>query len=199
LPGDHGGSSSLEFAMSTALLLIDVQQSFRHRPYWSESDLPAFLAHTNALIAGCAERGVPVLRIFHTDGPDIADNPFALASGLVRPLDGLAPFDAAARFEKHRHSALVGTGLGVWLHQHGISRLIVAGIRTEQCCEATARHASDEGWAVDFVTDATLSFDMQTPEGERLSAALIRQRTATVLSGRFATLCTVEQALARAD
>ena len=36
----------------TALLLIDVQESFRHRPYWSERELPAFLARTNA-------RGVP--------------------------------------------------------------------------------------------------------------------------------------------
>lgn len=184
--------------MPTALLLIDVQQSFRHRPSWSESDLPAFLAHTHALVAGCAAKAIPVLRIFHTDGPDRADNPFALASGLVRPLDGLAPFEAAATFEKHRHSALVGTGLAVWLHQHGINRLIVAGIRTEQCCETTARHASDEGWAVDFVTDATLTFDMATPDGGRLSAADLRQRTAAVLAGRFATLCSVDEALQRA-
>ena len=183
--------------MPTALLLIDVQQSFCHRPYWSETDLPDFLQHTNALLAGCAAQGVPVLRIFHTDGPPQADNAFATQSGLVRPLDGLAPFDAAATFEKHRHSALVGTGLAVWLHQHGISRLMVAGIRTEQCCETTTRHASDEGWEVDFVSDATLTFDMATPDGGRLSAAQIKQRTTTVLAGRFATLCSVDQALAR--
>jgi len=186
--------------MPTALLLIDVQQSFCHRPSWasaSESDRAAFLHHTNALIAGCAARGVPVVRIFHTDGPAQADNPFALTSGLVRPLDGLAPFEAALTVEKHRHSALVGTGLAVWLHQQGINRLIVAGIRTEQCCETTTRHASDEGWAVDFVTDATLTFDMLTPEGQPLPAALIKQRTATVLAGRVATLCSVDQALAR--
>ena len=101
--------------------------------------------------------------------------------------------------EKHRHSALVGTGLAVWLHQHGIRRLIVAGIRTEQCCETTTRHASDEGWEVDYVTEATLTFDMRTPAGNVLSAAAIRERTETVLAGRFATLCTVEQALERAS
>lgn len=183
---------------ATALLLIDVQQSFVQRPYWSETDLPAFLAATNALVAGCAERGVPIVRVFHTDGPRSAGNPFAPESGLVRPLDGLAPFDAALSVEKHRHSALVGTGLAVWLHQQGIRRLIVAGIRTEQCCETTTRHASDEGWAVDFVTEATLTFDMATPAGDTLTAAQIRERTATVLAGRFATLCTVDEALARA-
>jgi len=184
--------------MSTALLLIDVQQSFKHRPYWSEKDLPAFLAATNALIQGCMAQGVPIVRVFHTDGPASADNAFATASGLIRPLDGVAPFDAALTVEKHRHSALVGTGLAIWLHQRGIARLIVAGIRTEQCCETTTRHASDEGWQVDYVTEATLTFDMQTPAGATLSAAAIRERTETVLAGRFATLCTAAQALERA-
>jgi nicotinamidase-related amidase len=177
----------------TALLLIDVQQSFVHRPYWSAADVPAFLDKTNALVAGAVARGVPVVRILH-----IGDGDFSHASGHVRPLDGLMPFEAAATFEKRRHSALVGTGLPVWLHEQGIRRLIVAGIRTEQCCETTTRHASDEGWAVDYVTEATLTFDMTTPRGERLTAAQICERTATVLAGRFATLCSVEEALQRA-
>lgn len=183
---------------TTALLLIDVQASFTTRPYWCEDELPEFLDHTNALIAGCQARGVPIVRVFHTDGPDQPGNPFAVASGLVRPLDGLRGFDAALTVEKHRHSALVGTGLAVWLHQRGMRRLIVAGIRTEQCCETTARHASDEGWAVDYCMDATLTFDMSTPTGTVLSAAQIRERTATVLAGRFATITSVSQALERA-
>src|SRR5436305_1897044 len=42
--------------MQTALLLIDVQQSFAHRPYWTNDDAPAFLDRCNALVAGCAAR-----------------------------------------------------------------------------------------------------------------------------------------------
>lgn len=185
--------------MTTALLMIDVQQSFRARPYWSDAEAGPFLAAANALLDGAAARGLPVVRVFHVDGPDTPDNPFSPASGLVRPLDGLAPFEAALTVVKHRHSALVGTGLPVWLHQQGIRRLIVAGIRTEQCCETTTRHASDEGWEVDYVTAATLTFDMTTPAGATLTAAQIRERTETVLAGRFATICSVEQALARAQ
>jgi len=98
-----------------------------------------------------------------------------------------------------RHSALVGTGLDVWLTANGIGRLIVSGIRTEQCCETTTRHASDLGWAVDFVPDATLTWDMVQPDGAPLCAADIKARTATVLAGRFATLCTVDEALERAS
>jgi len=184
--------------MKTCLLVIDVQESFRHRPYSTERDMPAYLAAQNALIEGCLAQGVPVLRVFHTDGANVSDNPFAHASGYIKPLDGLLDFAPAATFEKHRHSALVGSGLDVWLTENGIGRLIVSGIRTEQCCETTTRHASDLGWAVDYVVDATLTFDMLQPNGQPLSAADIKARTTTVLADRFATLCTVAQALARA-
>ena len=184
--------------MKTCLIVIDVQESFRHRPFFTERDLPAYLQAQNALIEGCAARGVPVVRVLHSDGPEVPQNPFSHASGHVRPIAGLADFDAAATFTKSRHSALVGTGLDVWLTQHGIQRLIVSGIRTEQCCETTTRHASDLGWQVDFVPAATLTFDMTQPDGRALAAADIVARTATVLKDRFATVSSVDEALARA-
>ena len=99
-------------------------------------------------------------------------------------------------FHKSKHSALVGTGLDTWLTQRGIRRLIVSGIRTEQCCETTSRHASDRGWAVDYVTGATLTFAMTHPGGQRFSPAEIKERTELVLAGRFARIATVEEALA---
>lgn len=181
--------------MPSCLLVIDAQASFQHRPYFTHRDMPAYLAAQNALIQGAQATGLPIVRIFHVDGPPDASNPFALASGHICPIDGLADFEAAATFQKSRHSALVGTGLDVWLTQRGIQRLIVSGIRTEQCCETTTRHASDLGWAVDFAIEATLTFDMQQPNGHALKAQDIKDRTATVLQGRFARIASVAQAL----
>ncbi len=137
---------------------------------------------------------MPIVRILHVDG----DESFSLVSGHVRPLDGLASYTPAAEFYKHRHSALVGTGCPVWLQQHRIHRLIVSGIRTEQCCETTTRHANDEGCGVDFVPEATLTFDLRHLDGTPLRSADIVARAATVLTGRFATIYSVEQALERA-
>jgi nicotinamidase-related amidase len=102
---------------------------------------------------------------------------------------------------KTRHSALVGTGLDVWLTEQGIGEIVVSGIRTEQCCETTTRHASDLGWKVVFVPEATLTFDMALPDGTPLRAADIVARTSAVLQGRFAKVMGVEETLAhvRAD
>ncbi|MDT9000580.1 isochorismatase family protein [Paucibacter sp. APW11] len=184
--------------MKTALIVIDVQESFRQRPYWNEADYPAYIERNNALIAGAEQLGLPIVRIFHNDGPETADNPFALASGHVRQLAELRAYTPAAEFIKHRHSALSGTGLSIWLHQQGIQRLIISGIRTEQCCETTTRHASDEGWTVDYVTEATLTFAMTHKSGAVLSPADIKLRTETMLQDRFADIVSVEQALQRA-
>jgi nicotinamidase-related amidase len=190
--------TSKDRTVKSCLLLIDAQESFRHRPYFDERDLPAYLAAQNALLEGCRRDGVPIVRIFHVDGPRSAENPFSIESGRVRPLQGLAEVEPAATFHKSRHSALVGTGLDVWLREQDIGRLIISGIRTEQCCETTARHASDLGFEVDYVPDATLTWDMRHLDGTLLAAADIKARTAAVLKDRFARICSVGEALDRA-
>jgi hypothetical protein len=87
-----------------------------------------------------------------------------------------------AVFQKHVHNAFTDTGLDHWLRERDINQLIICGIRTEQCCETTARVASDLGYAVTFVSEATLTFPM-THKGITLSADELRHRTETVLPG----------------
>jgi nicotinamidase-related amidase len=181
--------------MTTALLVIDVQQSFAHRPYFEPAEVPAYLAAQNRLIDGFEAAGLPIVRVFHVQTDPTGADPFSLCSGLVRPLDGLRDFQPALTVHKTRHSALVGSGLDVWLTQQGVGRLVISGIRTEQCCETTTRHASDLGWDVIYVPEATLTFTMQHPDGSPLTPAQLRARTAAVLAGRFARVLGVEAAL----
>ncbi len=175
----------------TALLVIDVQESFRHRSYWCDSDVPLFVQRLQTLINGAKMRHIPVVQIFHVED----SGAFALASGYVVPFAGLS-LKADAVFYKRSHSALIGSGLDVWLVRHGIRRIIVCGIRTEQCCETTTRHASDSGYEVDYVTEATLTFAMTDRHGRQWSAEEIKSRTELVLNGRFARIVSVEEALA---
>jgi nicotinamidase-related amidase len=176
-----------------ALFVIDAQESFRHRPYFHEEGLAGYVERQQALVDGARKAGIPVVQILHVE----PDGVFSEASGFVKTLAPLH-IEADAVFRKTRHSALVGSGLDVWLIGHGIRRIIVSGIRTEQCCETTTRHASDLGYAVDFVGEATLTFPMTDATGRSWSAAEIRARTELVLAGRFARVASVEEALAEA-
>jgi nicotinamidase-related amidase len=179
----------------SALLVIDVQDSFLQRPYWDAAALPAFRDKLLALIAGARARGLPVVYVLHEEG----DGPFGAASGLVRPMAWL-PDGADVTFTKHVHNAFTDTGLQAWLAARGIDRLIVSGIRSEQCCETTTRVGSDLGFAVDYVSEATLTFAMTHPVSGRVySPEDIIARTELVLAGRFAEIHSVDSVLARLD
>jgi nicotinamidase-related amidase len=179
-------------AMKSALIVIDVQQSFQHRPYWREDDAGAFLSRIQNLIDRCQRQGMPVLQVFHEEPVGV----FSRSSGLVKSMDGLriSPTDV---FYKDVHSALFGRNsngvtLEAWLRYHGISHVIVTGIRTEQCCETTTRHASDSGFKVTYALDATLTFPMVAKSGRTYSPAEIMERTELVLQDRFATVVNAE-------
>jgi nicotinamidase-related amidase len=175
--------------MKSALLVIDVQQSFTRRPYWNDAELPAFLRNLQQLVNRAQHAGVPVLQVFHVDeeGPQ---NPFSFESGLIQTLPQL-DINPTEVFTKAVHSGMFATTrngrtLDNWLRNNGIERVIVTGIRTEQCCETTTRHASDLGYSVTYAIDATLTFPMVSGSGRAYTAAEIRDRTELVLEGRFA-------------
>jgi nicotinamidase-related amidase len=175
-----------------ALIVIDVQHSFRHSTYWSETDLPIYLKNQQALIDGCVQQGITVVQVFHVE----EHGHFSLASGNVKTLNELS-INPDVVIHKHVHSALAGTPLAAWLRARNINSLIISGIRTEQCCETTTRQASDSGFTVDFVSEATLTFPMtHARSGRTFSPAEIRERTELVLEDRFARIVTVAQALA---
>ncbi len=175
----------------TALLLIDIQRSFEAKPDWNEKELPAFRDNVLALVTGCREKRLPIVRILHVDDEGL----FSLASGLVKPMSWV-PDVHDVEFQKHVHNAFTDTGLDHWLRTRGVRRVIIAGIRTEQCCETTARVASDLGYQVDYVTEATLTFPVQHASGRVYSTGEIKERTELVLEGRFATVKSVAACLA---
>jgi nicotinamidase-related amidase len=186
--------------MKQALIVVDVQESFRRRPYFRDEELPRFLRNVQSLVNRCTARGIALVQVFHEEPGEDPGNPFTAASGCVRTMPELS-LEADEVFWKQVHSAMFartrhGTTLEAWLRERGIAELLITGIRTEQCCETTTRHASDLGFRVRYVSDATLTFPMQTRSGREVSAQEIREHTELVLDGRFARVVRTAGALA---
>jgi nicotinamidase-related amidase len=82
-----------------------------------------------------------------------------------------------------------------YLIEKGVRRVSITGIQMEQCCETTARIAADFGYAVDFVTEATMTFPIPNWDkpGEELEVEAIRESTEYALRRRFARITTVNQ------
>jgi nicotinamidase-related amidase len=190
--------------MTSALLVIDVQESFRQRPLWQAISNPKIAEDIGRLVDSARDRGDLVVWILHTEpGTGTTFDP---AGGHVRLIPPLEPRAGEPVLTKTAHNAFTTTNLQQLLTQRGITEVAVCGIRTEQCCETTARLASDLGYQVTFVIDATATNpiphrdapqDQTVPElladPRTLPAEAVIERTEYSLSGRFATIATIAE------
>ncbi|WP_020016417.1 cysteine hydrolase family protein [Promicromonospora sukumoe] len=171
--------------MNRALIVVDVQESFRVRPLWADTLNPGVAEPVNRLVALARAAGDLVVWVLHTEPG--SGNPFDPATGHVRLFEELGePRPGEPVLHKTAHNAFTTTNLAQILTARGVGELRICGIRAEQCVETTTRVASDLGYDVTFVSDATTT----DPLG-RFSAADILERTETVLRDRFARIATV--------
>ena len=196
--------------MTTALLVIDVQESFRQRPLWRVISNPDIVDDVNRLVDAARRRDDFVVWVLHAEpGTGTVFDP---ANGYVRPIDGLEPRDNEPTVTKTSHNAFTTTNLQQMLVSRGVDHVVVCGIRTEQCCETTARVASDLGYTVTFVTEATatnpiphwdapadMSVEEMLADPRTLPVEATIARTEYALAGRFATIATIDEVVGRAE
>jgi nicotinamidase-related amidase len=175
----------------SALLVIDAQDSFKVGPRWAKRNNPAFEKNVSSLIEAYRAAHLPVVFFLHTD----SDEAFAKDSSSFKLMDFLKPRKDEPVMVKNTRNCFTSTTLQPYLIEKGVRRVSITGIQMEQCCETTARIAADFGYAVDFVTEATMTFPIPNWDkpGEELGVDAIRERTEYALRRRFARITTVNQ------
>ncbi|MGI8880615.1 MAG: cysteine hydrolase family protein [Jatrophihabitans sp.] len=182
--------------MRTALIVIDVQESFRARKDdWETASAPDIVDRLRPMVELARSAGSKVVWLLHTEpGTGTVFDPDL---GLVRLMDGLTAVDGEPVLCKTSHNAFTTTNLGQLLTAEGVTDLVVTGIKTEQCCETTARLASDLGYRVKFVLDGTVTMPLDRWDGSgKLSTEEVLDRTASALHGRFAEVVCIKDAMA---
>lgn len=175
----------------SALLVIDVQDSFKVGPRWERRNNKEFETNVGRLVELYRQHGLPVIYFLHTD-----DDPgFERGGPHYKLMDFLSPLSSEPVLHKDTRNVFTSTGLSALLLEKGIRRVAIAGIQMEQCCETSARVAADLGYAVDFVSEATMTFPIPNHDkpGEELGVDAIRERTEYALRRRFATIATVDK------
>lgn len=176
-------------AHTTALLVIDAQESFRQRAdEWADTANPDAVDNIARLVDHARRVGDPVAWVTHAEPG--TGGVFDPALGFVRVFEELEPRADEIAVTKTTVNAFTSTDLERRLRDLGVSAVVVCGIRTEQCCETTARVASDLGFAVEFVTDATTTSAIAANDGlAAVSGDEIMRRTESILAARgFATV-----------
>ncbi len=170
---------------NTALIVIDVQEAFDD-PRFGRRSNPECEANVASLIEAWRSASRPLVFVRH----DSTEEGSLLAPGMPGNAFKDVVFGSAdLQVVKSVHSAFYGRpNLDAWLQDQQVGQVVICGIQTNVCCETTARMASDLGYDVLFVADATYTFDTTGPDGETVSAEDLTRATCASLEGEFATV-----------
>jgi ureidoacrylate peracid hydrolase len=144
----------------TAVLVVDMQNDFMVPELFSNnlgqdvSDMPELASRVTAFLDGARKRRVMIVHIRADYGPEWMTAPMweRLERHSLAPYcqpgtfgfefyPGLEPAEGERLITKHRFDAFFGTELDMLLRSAGIKTVIVIGVATHCCVDATARHA----------------------------------------------------------
>lgn len=177
----------------TALLLVDIQNDYFPGGRNPLEGSPEAAQQARRLLQAFREAGLPRLHVQHiatkagatfflpgTDGANIYAE--------VRPAEG------ETVVQKHFPNSFRETSLLDCLRELEVERLVIGGMMTHMCIDATTRAAADLGFECWLVQDAcatkTLAIEDQTVPAEQVHAAFL-----AALRGAYAQIMTVDKAL----
>jgi ureidoacrylate peracid hydrolase len=182
----------------SALVVIDMQNAFVAPG--APMEVPAagaIVAPINRFAAELRRRGVAVIWVAHEnreDGRDWAgffdifiapgrraDAAAALAAGseLQKLFPALQVEPRDLRVAKNRYSAFIKNDFDKQLQQRGIDTLLIAGTKTNVCCECTARDAMMLDYKVVLLSDCTAAL---SDDEQRATLENVIQQFGDVLS-----------------
>jgi nicotinamidase-related amidase len=160
------------------LLIVDAQVN-QFEPPMAVHDGPAILARLQSLVARARAAQVPVAFV-QNDGSEI-DPDFPGTPGWeLHPQ--LRPIGDEKTYRKTTTDSFHQTGLLEDVRKAGVTSIVIAGMQSDHCIDATVRRAAAEGLDVTLVSDAHSTFSFTDEPAER-----IRARQNEALSG-IATL-----------
>ena len=140
--------------MSTALLIIDVQRALCAGEYEC-FDIKRIIDTINGLSAKARKANIPVILIQHEEEGDLLQ----FKSEGWQLADGLVTSDEDLRVRKTTGDSFYQTNLGALLQKRDVDRLIICGLQTDYCVNATVRQAHTLGYDVVLAADAHSTVD----------------------------------------
>ncbi|MDP9710896.1 UNVERIFIED_ORG: nicotinamidase-related amidase [Pseudomonas fluorescens] len=140
--------------MTTALLIIDVQRALCTGEYECH-DIKRVIDTINGLSARARQSGVPVVLIQHNE----KDSPFAHGAEGWQLADGLVTAPGDLRVDKTANDSFYQTNLQKLIPREDFDRLVICGMQTDYCVNATVRQAHQLGYDVELAADAHTTVD----------------------------------------
>ena len=168
----------------TALLVIDIQNDY----------FPAGAMELEGADAAGAKAGIALEKFRKSGSPVIHVRHLSVRPGSTFFLPGtkgaevheaVKPLGGESVIEKNFPNSFRGTRLEQTLKESGIKNLVVAGMMTHMCVDATVRHAADLGYKITLLGDACAT-RAQSYAGEKVPARQVHAAFLAALNGFYA-------------
>jgi nicotinamidase-related amidase len=179
--------------MSTALLLIDIQNDYFPGGKMELAGSLEASRRARQLLSSFRDRKMPVVHVQHLSTRAGATF-FVPGTPGVEIQEGVSPLPGETVIQKSYPNSFRATPLLDRLQENGVGHVVIAGMMTHMCVDSTVRAAFDLGLECTVVHDAcatrALSFGERLVPAEEVHAAFL-----AALKGAFARVVSSEEFL----
>lgn len=170
----------------TGLLIIDLQADYFPGGSMLLDGADAAAARAGEALAAFRAKRWPVFHVKHLSVRPGATF-FVPGTAGVEIHAAVAPAAGEPVIEKNFPNAFRGTALKTRLQDAGIGHLVVAGMMTHMCVDASVRAAFDDGYRVTLLADACAT-RAQSWGGETVASAQVQTAFLAALGSVYATI-----------
>ncbi len=167
------------------LLIIDTQKLITNSALYNFEE---FRSNVKTLIKAARENSVEIIYVRHDDGEGAA-----LTKGTegFEIFDEFAPAEGERVFDKTVNSAFRDTGLLEYLREQGENQVMIVGLQTDYCIDASVKAAFEHGFEVIVPENCNTTFDNDFMTGEQT----YRYYNEFMWNGRYAQCVSFEGAM----
>lgn len=179
--------------MNTALILIDIQNDYFENGSMTLVGSDKASLNARQILDKFRINGLPIIHLQH-----IAARPgatfFVPQTKGAQIHENVKPKDNEKVIIEHFPNSFRETGLLEYLKSKNITDLVICGMMTHMCVDATTRAAKDYGFNCTVIGDACATRDLEI-NGETVKAADVHNSFLAALNGFYASVITTKQYL----
>jgi nicotinamidase-related amidase len=170
--------------MARGLVIIDIQKDYFPGGRMELVGADAAAGRARELLTAFRESQEPVFHVQHVwDAPDAPFFAPGTEGAEIHP--DVAPDEGEPLIVKHNANAFLDTPLADKLHDAGVDDVVICGMMTSMCVDASARAAADLGFKTSIAADACAAPDLPSG-GDTIPGATVHKAFLAALGSMVA-------------
>jgi nicotinamidase-related amidase len=177
-----------------ALIIIDIQNDYFENGAIELVNPIAASLNAGKILEHFRANNLPIAHIQHISANPEAMPIFVEGTNGVKIHENVKPLDGENVFQKFYPNSFRDTGLTAYLKENDVTEVIITGMMTHMCVDATTRAAFDYGYKCTVIGDACALRDLEI-NGKTVKADDVHHAFLAALAFFYAEIKTTEEFL----